>query len=234
MIPPQMPAAPKTISRTYRFVLAACAPVIRHWGRLEAHGVEHLPAHGPVVLIGNHDSNADPVAVGMAARRRRQIQALAKSTLWDIKPFAPLLDAMGQIPVQRGKNDADALAAAIAEVRAGKCVGVFPEGTISRGKTLRARSGVGRIAVEVPEATLVCVATTGTVDVVRFPRRPRIRVEFFLPESGQIDPGEEPGALSARCLAECRARAPITTGGRRKTEAKWRAAAEAEHAGPEA
>ncbi|MFN8152308.1 MAG: lysophospholipid acyltransferase family protein [Solirubrobacterales bacterium] len=225
-----MPASPEKIPLAYRLVLAVCAPVIRFWGRLETAGLENLPADGPVVLVGNHDSNADPVAIGMAARKRRQIRALAKSTLWDIKPFAPILDAMGQIPVQRGKSDANALAAAIDAVRGGACVGVFPEGTISRGKTLRARSGVGRIAIEAPEATLVCVATTGTVDVVRFPKRPRIRVEFFLPESGGIDPTEDPGALSARCLAECRARAPITVGGRRKTEAKWRAAAESEEA----
>lgn len=226
MIPRLMPASAEKIPLAYRFVLAVCAPIIRFWGRLETIGIENLPADGPVVLVGNHDSNADPVAIGMAARKRRQIRALAKSTLWDIKPFAPILDAMGQIPVQRGKSDANALAAAIDAVRAGACVGVFPEGTISRGKALRARSGVGRIAVEAPEATLVCVATTGAVDVVRFPKRPRIRVEFFLPESGQIDPTEDPGALSARCLAECRTRAPITVGGRRRTEAKWRAAAE--------
>lgn len=222
---------PEPISRTYRFAMAACGPLIRRWGRLEASGVETLPASGPVLLVGNHDSNWDPVAIGMAARRRRQIRALAKATLWDIKPLAPILDGMGQVPIQRGRADAGALAAAIEQLRAGACIGVFPEGTISRGMTLRARSGVGRLGLEVPEATLVCVAVSGTVDVVRFPQRPRIRVEFFRPESGQIDPGESAAELSARCLAEARARAPIAVGGRRRTEAKWRADAEAEREG---
>lgn len=225
MIQRPMAAAPEPITLAYRLVLAACAPVVRLWGRLEAVGVENLPRGGPVVLIGNHDSKVDPVAIGWAARKQRPIRALAKASLWNIRFFGPLLDRLGQVPIHRGEGDADALAAALAALRSGACVGVFPEGTISRGKTLRARSGVGRLAVQVPEAALVCVAVSGTVDVVRFPKRPRIRVEFFLPASGQIDPAEEPGDLSARCLAEIRARAPIVIGGRRKTAARWRAAA---------
>jgi 1-acyl-sn-glycerol-3-phosphate acyltransferase len=217
---------PETISRTYRFVMAACGPIVRGWGRLETAGEEHLPLHGPLLVIGNHDSYWDPVAIGIAGRRRRQIRALAKSTLWNIKPLAPILNGMGQIPLERGAGDTGALDAAIAQLRAGACVGVFPEGTTTRGRTLRARSGIGRLALAVPEAKLVCVATTGTVEIARFPKRPRIRVEFFPPESGQIDPGEEPGDLSARCLAEIRERAPIAMSGRRRTRAKRRRALE--------
>ena len=73
------------------------------------------------------------------------------------------------------------MSAAIDQLRAGACIGVFPEGTVSRGKPLRALSGAGRLAVTVPESQLVCCAITGSVDVVRFPKRPRIRVEFFAP-----------------------------------------------------
>lgn len=237
MIPRRMTASAsesEPMTRTYRFAMGACAPLIRAWGRLETRGVELLPTSGPVVLVGNHDSHWDPVAIGVAARSRRQIRALAKASLWDNKVLAPILDGMGQVPIHRGAGDADALETAIVQLRGGACIGVFPEGTISRGKTLRARSGVGRLALDVPEATLVCVAVTGTVDIVRFPRRPRMTAEFFLPESGQIDPTEDPTALSARCLAEIRAKAPIAVGGRKKTEAKWREAAEREEQSGEA
>jgi len=220
------PAEP--ISRTYRFAMAVSGPVIRTWGRLEVSGLDLMPTSGPAVLIGNHDSHWDPVAIGVAGMPRRQIRALAKAGLWDKPLLGPILDGMGQVPIHRGAGDADALKTAIERLRAGSCIGVFPEGTISRGKTLRARSGVGRLALEVPEATLICCAVTGTVDIVRVPKRPRITVEFFLPESGQIDRAEDPTALSARCLAEIRAKAPIAIGGRRKTEAKWREAAEAD------
>jgi 1-acyl-sn-glycerol-3-phosphate acyltransferase len=146
--------------------------------------------------------------IGVAARRRRMIRALAKSQLWDVKGLAPVLDGMGQIPIVRGAGDAQALACAIEALRGGACVGVFPEGTRSKGKVMRARSGVGRLALEVPEAHVSCVAVTGTADLTGFPRRPRIKVRFFDPAGGQPRPDEEPGDLSARLLAEIRAIAP--------------------------
>ena len=218
------------ISRTYRFVMAVLAPVIRWWGRLEVAGAEHLPTAGPTLLVGNHDSYWDPVAIGMAGRERRQIRALAKSTLWKFPGLAPILDAMGQVPIERGKGDAQALQAAIDTLRDGGCIGVFPEGTISRGKMLRARSGAGRLALEVPEAQLVSVTVTGTVDIVRFPKRPRIRVEFFAPAGGPVGDGEEPKAVSVRLMAEIRERAPIALPGRRRTAERLRRAAEDEPA----
>ena len=48
--------------------MAVLAPVIRWWGRLEVIGEEHLPTAGPTLLVGNHDSYWDPVAIGMAGR----------------------------------------------------------------------------------------------------------------------------------------------------------------------
>lgn len=206
----------------YRFAMAACSPIVRHWGRLEVSGLEHLPESGSTLLVGNHDSRWDPVAIGIAGLPRRQIRALAKASLWKIKPLAPILNGMGQVPIKRGAGDAGALDAAISQLRAGACIGVFPEGTISRGSTLRARSGTGRLALAVPEARLLCVAVSGTVDIVRAPKRPRIRIEFFVPRSGQTDPDEEPAALSVRLLAEIRERVAIAIPGRRRTAERYR------------
>ena len=95
---------PEPISRTYRFAMAACAPIVRWWGRLEVEGDEHLPTSGPLLIVGNHDSHWDPVAIGIAGRKRRQIRALAKASLWEIPGLAPILSGMGQIPIERGKR----------------------------------------------------------------------------------------------------------------------------------
>jgi 1-acyl-sn-glycerol-3-phosphate acyltransferase len=205
--------------------MALLAPVIRWWGRLEVVGEEHLPPAGPTLVIGNHDSYWDPVAIGMAGRRRRQIRALAKSTLWKVPGLAPVLNGMGQVPIERGKGDVRALEAAIETLRGGGCIGVFPEGTISRGQVLRARSGAGRLALAVPEARIVSVTVTGTVDIVRFPKRPRIRVEFFPPAGGAVTDGEDAAALTVRLMAEIRERAPIALPGRKRTAEKLRRAA---------
>lgn len=186
------------------------------WGRLEIDGTEALPEDGPVLLAGNHDSYYDPVMVGFAARRRRQVHALAKAELWKVPVLSKVLDGMGQIPIDRGAGDAHALDRAIEALRAGACIGVFPEGTRSRGEELRARSGIGRLALAVPEAKLVLVAIAGTTEFVGgFPRRPSVRARFFEPASGQTDPAESAGELSARLLAEVRAEVPVAALGRR-------------------
>lgn len=200
----------------YRTAMAVCKPVAL-WGRLQAEGVEVLPESGPVLVVGNHDSHWDPVMVGISAIRRRQIKALAKAELWDVRGLAPVLNGMGQIPIQRESGDAGALARAIEELRRGACIGVFPEGTRSRGKVLRARSGIGRLALEVPGAKLVCVAIEGTSDLTGFPKRPKLRIRFFEPAGGQAQPGEEAGELAVRLLAEIRALVPPSISARKRS-----------------
>jgi len=203
-------------TRTYSLAMAVCRPAVAAWGRLEVEGLEALPVSGPVLVVGNHDSHWDPVTVGVAAIRRRQIRALAKSSLWDVRGLSPVLNGMGQIPIEREAGDATALARAIEELRGGACIGVFPEGTRSRGEVLRARSGVGRLALEVPEAKLVCVAIEGTSEMTGFPRRPRLRTRFFEPSGGQAKSGEDPGELSIRLLAEIRAQVPPSVSWRKR------------------
>jgi 1-acyl-sn-glycerol-3-phosphate acyltransferase len=200
----------------YKTAMAVCRPATA-WGRLRVEGLEVLPESGPVLVVANHDSHWDPVTVGVAAIRRRQIKALAKSDLWHVRGLGLVLNGMGQIPIDRGAGDARALERAIEELRAGACIGVFPEGTRSRGRTMRARSGVGRLALEVPEAKLVCVAIEGTTELTRFPRRPRLRTRFFEPAGGQARSGEEPGELAARLLAEIRELVPPTAAGRKSS-----------------
>lgn len=201
----------------YRVAMAVCRPAVAAWGRLEVEGLDALPAVGPVLVVGNHDSHWDPVTIGVAAIRRRQIRALAKSTLWDVRGLTPVLNGMGQIPIERGAGDAGALSRAIEELRAGACIGVFPEGTRSRGGVLRARSGVGRLALEVPEAKLVCVAVEGTSDMTGFPRRPRLRTRFFEPRGGQARPEEEPSEIAMRLVAEIREQVPPSISFRKRS-----------------
>lgn len=202
------------MTRTYRFALGINVPIVRLWGRLTVEGLEHVPAHGPMLIVGNHDSYWDPVVIGIATKPRRQIRALAKSSLWKVKGLNKVLDGMGQIPILRGSGDAGALDAAIAELRAGACIGVFPEGTRSLGRKLRPRSGLGRLSAAVPEAVIVPVAVTGTTDIPRFPKRPRLHVRFLPPAEG-LRPGESASDLAVRIVEELREIAPISHAGRR-------------------
>jgi 1-acyl-sn-glycerol-3-phosphate acyltransferase len=210
---------------TYATVMVVATPIVRWWARLTVVGEHLLPANGPTILMVNHDSAWDPVVVGVAVRRR-QIRALAKSSLWKRAPMAWVLDHMGQIPIDRGRGDLAALSAAIDHLRRGECIGVFPEGTVSRGRPMRYLSGAGRLALAVPGARVLGVRITGAVDIVRFPRRPHVRVEFFEPAGGQPTRDESAIALTRRVMTEVRAQAPPALPGRAKKRAHFRHLAE--------
>ena len=206
--------ATERFTTAYRVVMAVVRPVLAWWGRLEVVGLDRLPAEGPVVLVANHDSHWDPLVIGLAARPRRQIRALAKHELWKNRIVAAVLDGMGQIPIERGVGDTGALDTAIARLREGACIGVFPEGTVSKGKPHRIRSGAGFLAGAVPGTTLIGVAVSGSVDIARFPRRPRLRVEVLPPAVAEDT--RTARAEIARLMAEVREIAPVVAAGRRR------------------
>ena len=197
-----MPDRVERITPAYRGVMIASTPGVMWWGRLRVTGLELLPLEGPLLVVGDHDSYWDTVATGIAAQARRQIRALAKSSLWSNKLLGAVLTGMGQIPIERGSGDSGALDRAIEELRKGACIGIYPEGTRSLGRALRARGGIGYLARAVPDATIIGVACNGTVAIPRFPRaRPRVSVDFFQFERPAIAPDESPQQYSTRLLA---------------------------------
>ena len=189
------------------------------WGRLKVSGADAVPKSGPVLLVPNHDSQWDPVVVALALRKRRQLRYLARANLWKIPGLGPILYAIGQIPIERGAGDSTAVDEAIQTLREGEAICVFPEGRLSGGQRLRARSGVARLAVACPEARVVLCAVEGSTDYVRFPRRPRVRVSLFEPANGQPGADDEPAELAARLLDEIRERVPPAPPGRRRRQA---------------
>ena len=210
----------ESIPPAYRGVMIASTPGVVWWGRLQVTGLELLPLEGPLLLVGDHDSYWDTVAAGIAAMARRQIRALAKSSMWKNKLLGAVLTGMGQIPIERGSGDSGALDRAIDELRKGACIGIYPEGTRSLGRALRARGGVGYLARAVPEATILGGACNGTTAIPRFPRaRPHVRVEFFEFDRPAIGPEESPQQYSTRLLAQIRQRAPIEVAGRKRAAA---------------
>jgi 1-acyl-sn-glycerol-3-phosphate acyltransferase len=186
---------------------------------MKVDGADAVPESGPLLLVPNHDSQWDPVVVAVALRKRRKLRYLARANLWKIPGLGPVLYGIGQIPIERGSGDAGALEEAIAALRGGAAICVFPEGRLSGGEPLRARSGVGRLAGWCPGVRVVLCAVQGTTDYVRFPRRPRVRVSFFEPTGGQPRDGEDAGELATRLLDEIRERVPPAPPGRRRRQA---------------
>jgi 1-acyl-sn-glycerol-3-phosphate acyltransferase len=116
-------------------------------------GGENIPSTGGCIIVLNHVSYVDPLtAAHLVYDHGRLPHYLAKSGLFKNKALAYFLTAAGQIPVERlSRNAAGAFDAAVAAVNDGKCVVVYPEGTITRdpaGWPMTGKSGAARIALE--------------------------------------------------------------------------------------
>jgi 1-acyl-sn-glycerol-3-phosphate acyltransferase len=139
-------------ARTVKPVVQLLNLVLAPLSRRDWQGQEHLPDSGGVIVVANHISNADPLALGQfLAYSGRWPRFLAKSSLFRVPGLGRVLADAGQIPVRRGGSHAvDALAQARAALEAGQAVVVYPEGTITRDGDLwpmRGRTGAARLAL---------------------------------------------------------------------------------------
>jgi 1-acyl-sn-glycerol-3-phosphate acyltransferase len=197
--------------RTVRPLVKALDLVLAPLSRRDWRGQERLPATGGVIVVANHISNADPLALAQfLAYAGRWPRFLAKSSLFGVPVLGRLLRGAAQIPVERGGGHAaDALAAARAALGAGRAVVVYPEGTITYDPDLwpmRGRTGAARLALATG-CPVVPVGQWGaeeflrgrTVGLPRFWARPTLRMLVGPPVP--LDDLRE-RALDAAVLAE--------------------------------
>jgi 1-acyl-sn-glycerol-3-phosphate acyltransferase len=175
-------------SSLYSFVAVVSWPVLRGLFRLEAHGLERLPAEGGFVLAANHMSNFDPWPLGLPLWPTRQLFFMAKAELFN-PILGPPLRAGGAFPIRRGEADVEAVQKAVVISQAGGVVAMFPEGTRQR-KGLRKkfehkpRTGAARIALNAG-VPLVPAALKGTD---RLSRLAKLEVAFGEPVAvGDLD-----------------------------------------------
>lgn len=152
--------------RTFRVLQVTVGPLARLLFRTKRQFIERIPRRGPVILVTNHVSNLDPILVVLSMRR--PIFHLAKYELFTGRFRSFFFQRMGgQIPVHRGEpgsNEA-AIQAALAALRKGFALGIYPEAHRSATGTLRrGKPGLGRIAY-LSGAPCYPVAVAGTFQV---------------------------------------------------------------------
>jgi len=135
----------------YSLAKAVVPPVIRFWVRLDCQGLGNIPGQGPVIIAANHISYFDPLCLGVCIDAAgRQVRFLAKSELYRNPLLGAVLRGAGQIPVYRDTRDAgQALVEAVAAMRDGAAVAIYPEGTTTRNpdySPMKAKNGVARLA----------------------------------------------------------------------------------------
>lgn len=162
-----------------------------------------LPAHGPVILAGNHSHNVDgPMLIGTCPR---PLHFLVKKEAF-VGPLDLFLRSIGQVKVDRSGADRGAITAALGVLEQGGVLGIFPEGTRGDGDFAQLRAGLAYFAVR-SGAPVVPVAVLGSARRGRLvgglpPLRARIDVVYGEP----FEAGDGSGRRTRTALDEATTR----------------------------
>lgn len=110
-------------------------------------GRKNIP-EGPAIICANHSSFSDPFYMAFAVPPKYHLCLMAKRELFDIKPLGWLLRGIGTFPVDRkSAGDMEAIKNSLSVLKAGKKLGIFPEGTrTSEDGAVSPKAGAVRIA----------------------------------------------------------------------------------------
>ena len=142
-----------------------------------------VPQTGGVLIAANHASYLDIPLLGCGMTRRAWY--LGRSDLFPVPILNGILQSLGWIPLRLGRLDREAFGKAIALVKTGNVVVIFPEGGRSHDGHLRQpKAGIG-VIVSQTGCPVVPAYIKGTFDVLppgaRWPRFRRVTVRFGAP-----------------------------------------------------
>ena len=167
----------------YNVTKLVCWLVFRIGFGLDVRGQEHVPSTGPFILASNHVSFLDPPLVGVACPR--PVTFMARADLFHHRALDLFLRGVRVIALARDEPDLGGIRRAVARLRDGEGVGIFPEGGRQlSGRLGRAKRGVGLLA-ELAQAPIIPVLVSGTYEALP-PQatrlhRAKIRVAFGPP-----------------------------------------------------
>jgi 1-acyl-sn-glycerol-3-phosphate acyltransferase len=170
-----------------RFGLSAIA-------RVRVKVVGEIPRDGPLIVVANHMSNADPplVAGWTTPLLGRQMNILAKQSLF-VGPLGWIIRRLGALPVRSGGSDIEAYRIARGVLDRGEVLCVFPEGTRSPdGVLAEPKPGVAMLATR-SGVPILPVGVSGTDRLLgrsqRFPRiGTRVTLRIGEPFTVALDP----------------------------------------------
>ena len=163
-----------------RMLIALAQALFKPIMKMQASGLDNLPRAGPVILAANHVTNFDVFPMQFAIPRL--IFFMGKAELFRNPVMDVLIRNLSGFPVNRGDKDSWAMRHALKVLKHGQVLGMFPEGTRSRGRGLGvAKTGTARLAIEA-DCPIVPLTVLGSDQFFkRFPRRAHVRISFLAP-----------------------------------------------------
>jgi 1-acyl-sn-glycerol-3-phosphate acyltransferase len=110
----------------YAILWCPCFAISQVLFRYRFSGTSRVPVTGPVLIVSNHQSNLDPVIVGLACPR--QLKYLARQGLFFF-PFNLWIRALGAVAIDRERGALAGIRATLELLKQGNAVLVFPEGS---------------------------------------------------------------------------------------------------------
>ncbi|MGB3493741.1 MAG: lysophospholipid acyltransferase family protein [Elainellaceae cyanobacterium] len=142
------------------FKWSVVSPALHACFRGRIYGAEHVPMQGALVIVSNHASYFDPPIVSNCVRR--PVSYMAKEELFNVPGLKQAIELYGAYPVKRGQGDRSAIRAALQQLDAGWCVGVFLQGTrTDDGRITSPKLGAALIAAKA-QVPLLPVSLWGT------------------------------------------------------------------------
>ena len=121
--------------------------------RLRVSGIENLPKHGPVLLLGNHMSYIDFALIQWATPRT--IRFVVHDDYYSKPIFNWILTAVGAVSI-RPENSRNAMQSIVSLLNDDCVVGIFPEGHISiTGELSNLKRGFEKILSESKDSVVV-------------------------------------------------------------------------------
>ena len=198
----------------YRLAVAIVRPLMLLLTKRDWRGWEHFPASGGFVVAPNHVSHVDPLSFAHYLYDSGHPPFfLGKEAVFRVPVVGAILRGAQQIPVYRNTGRAaDAFRAAVGAVESGKCVGVYPEGTLTRDPGLWpmvGKTGAARIALTT-RCPVIPVAQWGPQEILApYSKRPHLfpRKTMHVLAGPPVDLSDLPDhPLDAAVLREATAR----------------------------
>jgi len=165
--------------------------------RVRSFGHRNVPADGPVLLLCNHQSYLDLLALG-SALPHRHFFAMARKTLFRSRHFGGLIRGLNAFEVDQERGDIRAIRTAIELLKAGQMVLIFPEGSRTPDGTVQGFQEGVMLLIRRARPTIVPAALEGPYDAWPIGRkRPRLNARVAV-EFGNPIPAEELLKLDSR------------------------------------
>ncbi len=152
----------------YDFAKFVCWVVLGSVWRLRVLDADRVPRSGPIIIACNHVSYLDPPTLGVASPR--PVRYMAKQELFRIPVLGQVIAGLNAFPVDRKRGDGAAIKRALAILREGAALGIFPEGTRNKDGTVKPQSGVALLHYLSGGVPIVPAYVDGTKDAKRLAR----------------------------------------------------------------